>query len=160
MTAPGMTAPGMAGPGMTGPGMMEPTMTEGEPYVVNLLQTVLRNENFRNTLWTGKHLQLTTMTIPTGSDIGLEQHTNVDQFLYIESGHGYVTIGDTKDNLDFRFRVFPGYAIFVPAGTWHNLINAGQFSLKLFSIYAPPEHPAGTIHRTKMDAMEAEKTMG
>ncbi len=128
----------------------------GQPYVTNLLQAVIRNDNFRTALWTGKHMQLTAMMIPEDSEIGLEQHKDLDQFLYIESGYGYVTMGDSKEHLEIQHMVSPGYCIFVPAGTWHNLINTSRFSLRLFSIYAPPQHSFGTVHPTKKDADEAE----
>lgn len=128
----------------------------GQPYATNLLQAVIQNENFRTALWTGKHMQLTAMMIPADSEIGLEQHKDLDQFLYIESGFGYVTMGDSKDHLNFQHIVTPGYSIFVPAGTWHNLINTSRFALRLFTIYAPPQHPFGTVHPTKKDADEAE----
>ncbi|MPM35594.1 hypothetical protein SDC9_82187 [bioreactor metagenome] len=65
-------------------------------------------------------------------------------------------MGQDRDNLDFQRRVGDGYAIIIPAGTWHNLVNTGSVPLKLYSIYAPPQHPRGTVHRTKADAMAAE----
>ena len=107
------------------------------------------NDTFRTALWTGKHLQLTTMSIPVGGDIGLEVHPDLDQFLRIEDGHGLVQMGNSKDNLYFRQPAYNDYAIFVPAGTWHNLTNMGNKPLKLYSIYAPPSHPFGTVHQTK-----------
>lgn len=91
-----------------------------------------------------------------GNDIGLEVHPNVDQFLRIEEGQGLVKMGNSKDNLTFERRVSDNYAIIVPAGTWHNLINTGNTPIKLYTIYAPPEHPYGTVHRTKADAEAAE----
>ena len=96
------------------------------------------------------------MSIDVGEDIGLETHPNLDQFIRIEEGQGITLMGDTKDCLDFQRRVYDDYAIFIPAGKWHNLINTGNNPLKLYSIYAPPEHPYGTIHETKEDAEAAE----
>lgn len=89
------------------------------------------------------------MTIPVGGDIGLEQHTENDQFLRIEEGQGLVQMGRNKDRPDTRQTVFDGYAVFVPVGTWHNITNIGNVPLKLYSIYAPPHHPHGTVHATK-----------
>ncbi|AYD40503.1 cupin domain-containing protein [Clostridium fermenticellae] len=129
-----------------------------EPFVVNIDDATERNNNFRTAIWTGKHLQVTLMSINPGDDIGLEVHPNVDQFLRIEEGQGTVKMGKSKHNLDFERRVYDGYAIMVPSGTWHNVINTGNKSLKLYSIYAPPEHPYGTIHITKQDAEAAEKS--
>lgn len=123
-----------------------------DPFVINIEETTKQNTNFRTALWTGKHLQLTLMSLNAGEDIGLEMHPNVDQFIRIEEGQGLVVMGDTRDRLDFQRRVFDDYIIIVPAGKWHNVINTGNTPLKLYSIYAPPEHPHGTVHRTKMDA--------
>jgi len=123
-----------------------------EPFVVNIEEATLRNNNFRFALWTGRHLQLTLMCINIGDDIGLEMHPYVDQFIRIEQGQGLVMMGDRKDQLYYRRRVYDNYAIFIPAGKWHNLINTGRTPIKLYSIYAPPEHPYGTVHRTKRDA--------
>lgn len=128
-----------------------------KPFVVNIEKATKQNDNFRLALWTGEHLQLTLMSINPGEEIGLEMHPNVDQFLRIEEGQGIVMMGDRKDMLDFRANVYDNYAIFIPAGKWHNLINTGNKPLKLYSIYAPPQHPKGTIHKTKEDAEAAEK---
>lgn len=127
-----------------------------ESFVINIDQATKQNNTFRTALWTGEHLQLTLMSINVGEDIGLENHPNLDQFLRIEQGQGIVKMGQSRDNLDFQRRVGDGYAIIIPAGTWHNLINTGNRPLKLYSIYAPPQHPRGTVHKTKADAMEAE----
>ncbi len=94
------------------------------------------------------------MSINPGDDIGLEIHPDHDQFIRIEQGRGIVMMGDREDQLDFRAAVYDDYAIFIPAGKWHNLINTGRRPLKLYSIYAPPEHPRGTVHETKEDAEE------
>ncbi|MDD2363118.1 MAG: cupin domain-containing protein [Oscillospiraceae bacterium] len=121
------------------------------PYVVNIEKATLKNNYFRTALWTGNHLQLTLMSIKPGEDIGLEQHHDVDQFLRIEQGEGVVMMGDSRDNLNFMERVFDNYVVFIPAGKWHNLINTGRVPIKLYSIYAPPQHPFGTVHVTKQD---------
>ncbi|MGY4689961.1 cupin domain-containing protein [Salibacterium sp. K-3] len=130
------------------------------PYVVNINEAAKQNQTFRTALWTGDHLQVTVMSIPVGSDIGLEVHPDVDQFLRMEDGEGLVRMGDTKENIFFQRKVFEDDAVMVPAGTWHNLINTGYKPLKLYTIYAPPEHPFGTIHYTKNDAAEAENHHG
>ena len=126
------------------------------PNVVNIEDVTKRNDTFRTALWTGSHLQLTLMSINVGEDIGLEIHPNVDQFLRIEQGEGLVRLGNSRDNLSFQKKVGPSDAIIVPAGTWHNVINAGNMPLKVYSIYAPPQHPWGTVHTTRADAMAAE----
>lgn len=129
----------------------------GEPLIVNIDQAVKSNSNFRTALWTGEHLQVTLMCIPAGRDIGIEVHTHLDQFLRIESGCALVMMGKTQNSLNYRKRVNGDYAVIVPAGTWHNIVNTGITPLKIYSIYAPPQHPFGTIHKTKADAEQAEK---
>ena len=120
-----------------------------EPYAADISKAALHNGNYRTVLWTGNHLQLTLMSIPAGGDIGLEMHPDLDQLLYIEEGRGLVRMGREKDSLSFRQPAYKGYAVFVPSGTWHNLINTGGRPLKLFSVYAPPNHPRGAVHQTK-----------
>ncbi|XXM72502.1 cupin domain-containing protein [Lysinibacillus sphaericus] len=127
-----------------------------EPFVVNIDDAALQNNNFRTALWTGEHLQVTLMSIGVGEDIGLENHRNLDQFLRIEQGRGVVQMGDDPNNLNFRKNVEKDFAIVIPAGKWHNLTNTGNEPIKLYSIYAPPQHPKGTIHKTKSDAIAAE----
>lgn len=122
-----------------------------DPFVINIEQATKQNDNFRLALWTGNHLQVTLMSINVGDDIGLEVHPHVDQFLRIEQGQGLVLMGDNEDNLYYRQRVQEGYIIIVPAGKWHNVINTGCIPLKLYSIYAPPQHPHGTVHGIKQD---------
>lgn len=129
----------------------------GQPFVTNIEKVTKRNRTFRTALWTGQHLQLTLMSIDVGEDIGLEVHPHVDQFLRIEEGQGLVQMGDSKDRLDFQTRVEDDDVILVPAGKWHNVLNTGNRPLKLYSIYAPPEHPFGTVHATKAEAMQAEQ---
>lgn len=127
-----------------------------QPSVIHIEDAAEQNNNFRTALWTGNHLQVTLMSINVGEDIGLEVHPTTDQFLRIEEGHGVVQMGDSESNLAFRQNVHEDDAIMVPAGTWHNLTNTGNEPLKLYTIYAPPEHPSGTIHITKAEAMAAE----
>jgi len=123
-----------------------------QPFVANIAQAAKQNNNFRVALWTGEKLQVTLMSIPVGEDIGLEVHPTEDQFIRIEDGQGLVRMGGSQYELDFEQRVHHGYAIMVPAGKWHNLINTGNRPLKLYTIYAPPEHPFGTVHPTKASA--------
>ena len=96
------------------------------------------------------------MAIPVGGDVGLELHNGIDQFLRVEEGTAQVMMGDSADKLDFVKEVKDDYAIFVPAGKWHNIVNKGDKTLKIYSIYAPAEHSHGTIHKTQQESMEAE----
>jgi mannose-6-phosphate isomerase-like protein (cupin superfamily) len=127
-----------------------------EPFVININEVTKQNPTFRTALWTGKYLQVTLMSINVGEDIGLEIHPDTDQFLRVEEGEGIVKMGKDRNNLNFERRVSDDSAILVPAGIWHNVINTGNKPLKLYSIYAPPHHPHGTVHLTKADAEAAE----
>lgn len=123
-----------------------------EPFVINIDEAAELNQNFRLALWTGNHLQLTLMNIEAGEDIGLEVHPDNDQLFHIEEGRGLVMMGDRSDLMDFQSNVAEDDVFIVPAGKWHNIINVGNSPLKLFSVYAPPIHPFGTVHPTKADA--------
>lgn len=127
------------------------------PFVVNMEDAAKLNNNFRTALWTGTYLQLTLMSIPVGGEIGLEIHPDLDQFIGIEEGNGLIQMGSRKDYLDFQETVSTGYAFIIPAGKWHNLMNKGDRPIKLFSIYAPPQHPHGTVQITKEVADAEEK---
>ncbi len=127
-----------------------------EPFAVDINDAAEQNNSFRNTLWTGNNLQLTLMSLNPGEDIGLEMHPDVDQFIGIEEGHGVVRMGDNEDLSDFEAYVDDDFIFIIPAGKWHNLINTGNEPLKLYSIYAPPNHPHGTVHETKEEAQAAE----
>jgi mannose-6-phosphate isomerase-like protein (cupin superfamily) len=122
------------------------------PFVVDIEKATLANENYRATLWTGKYLQMTVMSIEPGHDIGLEVHEDHDQFLRVEEGKGRVQMGPKKDDLSFDKVVEDDWVVLVPAGSWHNITNVGDGPLKVYSLYAPPEHPHGTVHATKAEA--------
>ncbi len=124
----------------------------GEPVVENIEGMTLENDNFRTTIWTGSKLQVTLMTIQPGDDIGLEIHHGIDQFLRIEEGEGVCKMGPAENELTFEASVKDDDAIFVPADTWHNVENTGEKPLKLYTIYAGPDHIPGTIHETHEDA--------
>ena len=128
-----------------------------EPLVIDIDKASEQNNNFRTVLWTGQNFQVTLMSIPVGEDIGLEVHNIDDQFIRIVDGQGIVRMGDSKDNLNFQKRIHEDYAIMIPAGKWHNIINTGNEPLKLYSIYAPPVHPRDTVHKTKADAQSSER---
>ncbi|MED4402194.1 cupin domain-containing protein [Metabacillus fastidiosus] len=128
-----------------------------KPFVVNIEDATEQNNNYRTALWTGQHLQVTLMSLKAGEDIGLEMHPNVDQFLRVEQGRGIVQMGKSKNKLNFKRNIYDDFAIMIPAGTWHNVTNTGNTPLKLYSIYAPPNHPFGTVHVTKADALAGEE---
>lgn len=121
--------------------MMEDRGTE--PYVVNIDDLTINNTNYRTTHWTGKHLQMTVMSID--DEIGLEKHDGLDQFLRIEKGEGLVQMGLDEDNLDFEQEVGEDDAVFVPGGYYHNITNTGDEPIKLYAIYAPIQHKKGRV---------------
>ena len=126
--------------------------TEVGAWVGDIEASTLDNETFRTVLFTGGHTQLTVMAIPAGSEIGWEAHGHLDQFLRIEQGEGRLDLGPNGDTVSERHVLKDDWAVIIPAGTWHNVVNTGSQELKLYSLYSPPEHPDGTVHRTKEDA--------
>lgn len=129
-------------------------------WVDDIERATLDNTTFRTELFTGKHTQLTVMRLAPGEDIGREAHTDHDQFLRIEQGRARVELGRTKETVDESYDVEDDWAVIVPAGTWHNVVNTGSEDVKLYSLYSPPEHPPGTVHETKADAEAAEAAQG
>lgn len=122
-------------------------------YVGPIEKQTVDNKFFRQVLFTGKHCQLVVMCLQPGEDIGEEVHADVDQFFRIEEGEAKFVFNKTEEHV-----VQSGDAVVVPAGTFHNVINISKTqSLKLYTVYAPPNHPDGTIHKTKEEAEEAEK---
>ena len=126
------------------------------PYAANIGRMARQNTNFRTALWTGCNLQMTLMSIPRCGEIGVEIHEDTDQFIRVEQGCAVVKMGECKRQLDFQQNMCRGDAVFVPAGTWHNVVNTGRIPLKVSVIYAPPNHPQGTIHISKADADREE----
>jgi len=111
----------------------------------------LENTNFRTVVFTGAHTQLTLMSLQPGEDIGWERHGNLDQFLRLEQGTARLDLGASEGAVDESHDIRADWALIVPAGMWHNVVNTGEHAVKLYSLYSPPEHPAGTIHVTKAD---------
>lgn len=119
-------------------------------FKTNIEQDTLNNENYRQVLFTGEKMQLVVMSLKVGEDIPMEVHHDIDQFIRIEKGQAYVKIGEEEFNLK------DDDVIIIPAGNDHYVKNTGEGELKLYSIYATPEHAPGTIHRTKEEADNAE----
>ena len=120
------------------------------PFPVN--QLTLQNTNFRTAIWTGTYMQMTLMCIPACGEIGWEIHEDTDQYIRIEQGTAMLLSGSCRSQQDYAQRLCAQESVFVPAGTWHNIVNIGRTPLKVSSIYAPPHHPFGTVHQTKDDA--------
>ena len=117
------------------------------------------NANYRSVAWTGKYLQVTLMSIEPGGNIGLEAHPDTDQFLRVDAGKGVCKMGPAEDDLNFEQEVSDGWAIVVPAGAWHDVVNTGDEPLRLYSIYAPSHHAAGIVQATA-DEAEADEESG
>ena len=115
-------------------------------YVDNIERATVANEHFRRVLYTGHHMQLVLMTLPPGCDIGEEVHEDRDQFFRIEQGQGEIRIDGVAN------RVEDDFAVIVPAGARHNVINTGDAPLRLYTLYGPPEHRDGIVHRDKEQA--------
>lgn len=123
-----------------------------KPYVGPIEQATIRNGFFRQVLFTGKHSQLVVMCLQPKEEIGNEVHQSVDQFFRIEEGRARFVFDGKEEHV-----VGDGDAVVVPAGTFHNVINASpDRPLKLYTLYTPPNHPDGTVHKTKAEADAAE----
>jgi mannose-6-phosphate isomerase-like protein (cupin superfamily) len=121
-------------------------------YFDNIEKLTIENENFRKVLYTGAHIQLVLVSLRPLEDIGLEIHTENDQFFRFEKGNGKVIVGETE------YTVADGDTVIVPAGTQHNVINISESEdLKMYTIYTPAHHKDGIVRYTKKDAMENEE---
>ena len=121
-------------------------------YVGSIERATLNNPFFRQVLFTGKHSQLVVMCLQAGEEIGEEVHADSDQFFRLEEGEAKFVFGGKEEHI-----VGNGDAVVVAAGTRHNVINASSTSpLRLYTIYSPPHHPDGTVHKTRADAVAAE----
>ncbi len=118
----------------------------------NIERITMENSFYRKVIHTGAHMQLVVMTLQPGEEIGLEVHGDIDQFIRVEEGVATLNTGPAKDVVEQSVAIGPDWAIIVPAGTWHNVINSGLGPLRLYTIYSPAEHADGTVHRTKADA--------
>jgi mannose-6-phosphate isomerase-like protein (cupin superfamily) len=120
-------------------------------FADNIETRTEENSDFRRVLYTGKHMQLVLMSLKPGEDIGEEVHQDADQFFRVEEGQGEVWIDGAKTNIKSEF------AVIVPAGARHNVINTGNTPLRMYTIYAEPHHRDGTVHASKADAERAEE---
>jgi mannose-6-phosphate isomerase-like protein (cupin superfamily) len=129
-----------------------------QPQTFDLETATKDNTTYRTVAWSGRHLQLTLMSIPVGEDIGLEAHPDTDQFLRLDAGRGRVQMGPSRDHLDLDREVEDGFCVLVPAGTWHNVTNIGDEPMQLYAVYAPVHHAAGAVQPTAEDAQRAEES--
>lgn len=127
-------------------------MTATDAWVGDIEAITADNSTFRTVVWTGANLQLTVMCLATGEEVGVEMHDHLDQFIRVESGSARVTLGPSATEVAVTHIIADDWAVIVPAGTWHNVTNNGTAELRFYSVYAPAEHPADTVHATKADA--------
>jgi mannose-6-phosphate isomerase-like protein (cupin superfamily) len=127
-----------------------------EPQSFDIERATKENSDYRSVAWSGRYLQVTLMSIPVGSDIGLESHPQTDQFLRLDAGQGLVQMGAAKDKLTFEKEVSNGWCVLVPAGTWHNITNTGTTPLQVYTIYAPAHHAPDKVQVTAA-AAETDK---
>lgn len=123
-----------------------------QPQSFDIESATKHNTAYRSVAWSGRYLQVTLMSIPVGSDIGIEAHPETDQFLRLDAGSGRVQMGPTKDELTFEQEVSDGWCVLVPAGTWHNVINTGAEPMQVYTVYAPAHHAPGKVQATAADA--------
>ncbi len=129
-----------------------------QPQSFDLEKATIENDHYRAVAWSGKYLQVTLMSIPPGEDVGLEAHPETDQFLRLDGGRGRVQMGPAESQLDFDQEVSDGWAIMVPAGTWHNVTNIGDEQMRLYVVHAPVHHSAGALQPTAADAERDEES--
>lgn len=120
-------------------------------FVGNIEEATLENDNFRKVLFTSSHSQLVVMALKSGEDIGMEIHPEHDQFIRLEQGSGKAILDGEEYDIKDQF------AVVIPAGVEHNIVNTGEGTMKLYTIYSPQEHKDGTVHVTKADALENEE---
>jgi len=124
-------------------------------FSINIEEKTLQNDNFREVLYTTTRSQVVVMTLQAGEEIGQEKHEGHDQFIRVEAGEGVAILDGEKHRLE------DGVAVVIPAGTEHNVINTSKTeAMRLYTIYSPPEHPDGTVHRDKAEADEYERQHG
>jgi mannose-6-phosphate isomerase-like protein (cupin superfamily) len=121
-------------------------------FLTNIEKDTTENENFRKVIFTAPHSQLVLMSLKPSEEIGNEVHADNDQFFRIDAGEGKIVFDNTDEH-----EISDGFAVVVPAGIWHNVINtSSENPLRLYTIYSPAHHPDGTIHKTKEEAMAGE----
>jgi len=129
------------------------------PEVFDIAASAVNNSNYRTVEWTGRHLQVTLMRIAPGESIGAEVHQETDQFLRVEAGEGEARLGPADGEWEQVVAVRPGWALCVPAGTWHDVVNTGDSALALYSIYAPVHHAESAVHPSR-ELAEADERAG
>ena len=128
-----------------------------QPQSFDIERATKENTNYRSVAWSGRYLQVTLMSIPTGGDIGLEAHPETDQFLRLEAGKGCAQMGAAKDKLTFEKEVSDGRCVLVPDGTWHSITNIGATPMQIHAIYAPAHHTPDKAPATAAETDEGDE---
>jgi mannose-6-phosphate isomerase-like protein (cupin superfamily) len=118
-------------------------------YHINIEKESIKNSYYRKVLMTTKNMQLVVMSLKPETEIGLEKHARIDQFIRIEKGTGKAIIRNSKKDVIQTISLKDGSSLIIPKGTWHNIINTGEDKLKLYSIYSPPNHPPDTLQKNR-----------
>jgi mannose-6-phosphate isomerase-like protein (cupin superfamily) len=129
-----------------------------EPNVFDIEKATVENTNYRTVAWSGKYLQVTLMSIPPGSSIGLEKHPETDQFIRLDAGKGVAKMGTNEAKLQ-TWEVSDGWSVQVPAGVWHDVENVGEDPMQLYVVYAPVHHAPGIVQETS-EAADADEEAG
>ncbi len=125
-----------------------------QPWLFDIEEATVENANYRLAVWSGEYMQVVLMSLKPGEIIDLEVHHDHDQFIRVEQGEARILMGETEDDLPFDKIAKDDWAVLIPAGYWHKVENIGDVDLKLYTIYAPPEHAEGILHETYEEAEE------
>ena len=128
-------------------------------WAFNIEELASTNTNYREVLYTGEYSQLTIMSLAPGDEVGAEKHRNIDQFVHVEGGTGRLTLGPKKDHVEETYDLAKGWAAFIPAGAWHNLVNTGPDDLRLYTVHCPALYAREVVYETKAEATAAEEEM-
>ena len=127
------------------------------PWALDIEEATVNNTNYRAAKWTGGHMQMVLMSLKPGEEINLEVHKNVDQFFRVEQGEAHIRMGKTEKELTYDKKVTADWAFFIPAGYYHHVKNIGKTDLKVYTIYAPAQHPKGVVLKTYEEARKHEE---
>lgn len=126
-------------------------------WAINIEELASTNTNYREVLYTGEYSQLTIMSVAPGDEVGTELHRNIDQFVHVESGIGRLTLGPKKNDVEETHDLEKGWAGFIPAGAWHNIVNTGTEDLRFYTVHCPALYPREVVYETRAEAEAAER---
>lgn len=132
----------------------ESLLPEAEPLAINLEEATVNNQNFREVIWTGDHMQLVLLSLEPGEEIAMEMHEDLNQLLKIEKGQAQILIGPSRDELNFEREVQEDWAVLIPANHYHSVKNTGEGPLKLYTLFAPGAYPQNEVVETLEETEE------